>query len=739
LEKFKKTANRGIPFARSLTQSASDAVVSKEKTMQRFLTAAILVSMLSAGEACSFADETPQANFYVASNGNDAWSGRLAEPNADRTDGPLASFAGARDAVRKLKGKGPLADDVVVHIEQGTYRLDKPVVFTADDSGTDKAKISYVGFPGQEPVISGGVPITGWQKGDSGLWTANVPGVKEGQWYFHSLWVNGRRAVRAQSPNDGWHFAAGPVAEINRDPQFDNQNMETKRGLKFKENNIQKWSNPDDAMVVVYHAWTASLHYIDSIDETNKTVRFTNSTYFPIGFWNEIRFHVENVREALDAPGEWYLDRNTGVLTYYPLPGEDMTNAEVIAPRLETLLRIEGDAAAGNKVENLYFQNLSFQHTDWQMARDQAQDAQSGNFLTTATVLLRGARRCGFSDCEISHTGGYAVWCERGAKQNEFRQCHLHDLGAGGVRIGESNLPNDPKDQTENIIVENCFIHDGGKVIPQGCGVFIQQSSNNQVTHNEICDLFYTGVSVGWSWGYAPSTAHDNKIEYNHIHHLGWGKLSDMGGIYTLGISPGTTLKNNLIHDVLAFTYGGWGLYTDEGSSGITLENNIVYRVKDGCYHHHYGKENVLRNNILAYSFTDGQIRRSRPEEHQSFTFERNIVYFDRANLELGDWSKGSFPFDYNCYFDASGREIKFPGGLTFAEWQAKGQDQHSVIADPQFVDPRNGDFTLKSDSPAPKLGFKPIDESEIGLTGPSEWRDLPKKIERPAMKFPGE
>jgi parallel beta-helix repeat protein len=190
---------------------------------------------------------------------------------------------------------------------------------------------------------------------------------------------------------------------------------------------------------------------------------------------------------------------------------------------------------------------------------------------------------------------------------------------------------------------------------------------------------------------------------------------------------------------VLAFTYGGWGLYTDEGSSGITLENNIVYRVKDGCYHHHYGKENVLRNNILAYSFTDGQIRRSRPEEHQSFTFERNIVYFDRANLELGDWSKGSFPFDYNCYFDASGREIKFPGGLTFAEWQAKGQDQHSVIADPQFVDPRNGDFTLKSDSPAPKLGFKPIDESEIGLTGPSEWRDLPKKIERPAMKFPGE
>jgi hypothetical protein len=566
-----------------------------------------------------------------------------------------------------------------------------------------------------------------------------VPGVKEGRCYFHSLWVNGKRCTRARSPNEDWYFAAGPVAEINRDPKSDKDNLETKKGLKFKDDNIKSWANPDDALVVVYHAWTASLHYIDSIDDANKIVRFTNSSYFPMGFWNELRYYVENVREALDAPGEWYLDRKTGVLTYYPRPGEDMTQAEAIAPRMDSLVRLEGDAASGKKVEHLQFAYLKFQHTDWNMDRNQAQDAQSGEFLKDATIFLRSARSCDFLHSEIAHTGGYALWCERGTKQTRIEQCHLHDLGAGGVRIGESALPANPEEQTERNIVKNCFIHDGGKVIQEGCGVFVAQSSFNEVTHNEICDLLYTGVSVGWSWGYAPTTAHDNKIEYNHIHHLGYGKLSDMGGIYTLGVSPGTTLKNNLIHDVLAFTYGGWGLYTDEGSSGITLENNVVYRVKDGCFHQHYGKENVVRNNILAGSFTDGQIRRSRPEEHQSFTFERNIVYFDRANLVNGDWSKGTFPFDYNCYWDSSARPLVFPGGLTFQQWQAKGQDKNSVVADPLFADPQHGDFTLKPDSPALKLGFKPIDLSEIGLTGPAEWRDLPKKIERPAMKFPGE
>ena len=212
-----------------------------------------------------------------------------------------------------------------------------------------------------------------------------------------------------------------------------------------------------------------------------------------------------------------------------------------------------------------------------------------------------------------------------------------------------------------------------------------------------------------------------------------------MGGIYTLGVSPGTRLCHNVIHDVLCYSYGGWGLYTDEGSTGILMEDNIVYRVTDGAFHQHYGKENILRNNVLALSATAGQIRRSRPEKHVSFVLERNIIYSRGVPMLAGNWSDGGFQLDDNCYWDASGREAKFPGNLSLPQWQAKGQDAHSIVADPKFVGAAEYDFRLRPDSPALKLGFHPIDASQSGLTGPADWVALPKTVERPAMKLPGE
>ncbi len=651
-------------------------------------------------------------------------------------------------SIRAAKGKGDWSS-WTVHVKPGVYVLKEPLVFTPADSGTPDAPVRWVG-DGGEAVFSGGEPLSDWRDEGNGVWSAPIPKTpSDERACFEQLWVNGRRADRARLPNgDSANPIAGclRIANASITPVKDAAGKTTyiehvtpsnAAALATMQADKMPW-----AQMCVVHKWAFSRRVIKSIDPATGTVE----THSPVNWdgwkkWNsqETLVWFENVRGGFDAPGEWFYDGKNGRILYRPLPGEKIESVVAFAPssKLSRLVEIKGDPDKKELVHDILFSNLVFAVTDgWGEGRENNRPTQSyqhqAAFSNDGAITATGAHRLAWDRCVFRHTGNYALRFNDGCVSNTVARCLMEDLGAGGVIMGSwAGHVADGETLSRRVIsktaphsvafnrIEDCIIRGGGRFNPEATGIVFTHVSDSKVLHCDIYDFFYSGVSVGWTWGFRGSVAQRNEIAYNRIYDLGKGVMSDMGGVYTLGTSFGTTVHDNVIHDVNSYSYGGWGIYFDEGSEGVVAERNLCWNTTDGGFHQHYGTGCIVRNNIFAWNRTRGAVRMERAVVQDvpcTLNFLNNIVIVKGSPLagrgvrNVGDIWAG------NLWYDFSGKPDF--DGLDWNGWVASGKEILGKYADPQFENPEAFDFRLKPSSPAFALGFKPWDSSKAGSSG---------------------
>ena len=675
---------------------------------------------------------------WVSPEGSDTSAGTKARPVRTAQRAVMLLRQRRRASKRAATGR--------ILFRGGMHFLRRPLLLDHRDSGTtgvdgkgqpngEKAPTILAGAPGERATLSAGRRITGFKPIEihgCKAWVASIPAVRRGTWNFTQLWVNGRRADRPRRPETGTYRVAERLARRSTKGVHEQRYVfQGDEGFRFHAGEVERLHNLRDVEFVALHFWIESRIPLASVDEASRTAMLAyrsrmnltdNHTDTPAPYY------LDNVFEALARPGQWYLDRPAGKLYYVPRGGERMETAEVIAPVLGHVARLAGDAAGGRPVQHVMLENLTISHNEHAPTADARQATPQAACHVSGAIQLIGAEHCELRRCTVEHVGSYAVEIVGGSADCPLDRCHLHDLAAGGVKVFHSSLDDRAKGQSlwkgkgpwlhcRRITISDCHIHDGGHRWRQAVGVLVGNCSGNKVLHNHIHDFDYTGVSVGWTWGYRESNTCGNIIEWNHIHDIGRGVLSDMGGVYTLGQQQGTRIRYNHIHHIDSRGYGGWGIYPDEGSTDVLIECNLVHDTKCAGLHQHYGRNNLVRNNIFAFGRQDC-VAVSRFEPHSSLTFVNNIVLSDQPNI----WSPGynadradlQAQVDRNVYWCTASRRLVFQGGSLTA-WRRRGFDRHSVVKDPGFRNAAKRDFGLDLKSPATKLGFLPFDLSDVG------------------------
>ncbi len=500
--------------------------------------------------------------------------------------------------------------DVVGHItirlRQGMYFLNEPLLVRPEDHG-----VTFLGDDGA--CISGGIKIEGWHA-EGKLWVADVPDFNGRPLEFRQLWVNGKKAVRARDVVD--------FEEMNRIISVDKAHREIWVPAKA----VKSVVNEPYAEMILHEMWCVSVLRIKSIrfcgdsaavsfHEPESRIQFEHPWPSPMvtDDGHNSPFYLANALTLLDKPGEWYYDVRTLKLYYMPHEGGQISTAEVIAPMMETLVVVEG--TADDRVNDVCFRNVIFSHTTWrrpsyyghvplqagmyltdayklrpQMVRENNHKLDNQGWLgrASAAVQVEWAENIRFEECGFSHLGGSGLDFVIGDTDCEVNHCSFQDISMNGCVVGsfspvgyETHRPFNPSDDREicrGTTIRNSFFRDVTND-DWGCvAIAAGYVAETNICHNEICDVSYTGISLGWGWNRDKVCMHDNRVQYNLIHHYA-RHMYDVAGIYTLGNQPGSIISNNIVRDIYSPTYvhdpNHWFyLYADEGSSNILVRDN---------------------------------------------------------------------------------------------------------------------------------------------------------------------
>jgi len=624
---------------------------------------------------------------------------------------PFATLTRARDAVRQMKKT--LKEPVTVYIRGGTYYLNGPLVFTAEDSGSRQAPVVYRAADGQKVVISGGQRLVlNWKAYRDGIMKAKTPvGLKIDQ-----LFVDGTRRHMARYPN--------------YDPKVLVYNGFSRNA--FSRERASRWANPAGGFIHAMHRhrW-GGYHYRITGKKEDNTITYQGGwqNNRKMGMHPEHRF-VENIIEELDAPEEWFHDTKTSTLYYYPPKGTDLENATIEIVRLRHLVEFQGSQE--KPVCFIRLIGLTFRHaartfmdtkepllrSDWTIYRGGA-------------VLFNGSEDCGIENSTFDQVGGNAVFVNNYNRRITIKGCHIFGAGASGVafvgdpgavrnplfeygqRQSYADIDKTPGPKTENYpedcVVQDCLIHRIGVVEKQATGVQISMSRVITIRHCSIYDVGRAGINIseGTFGGHLIEfcDVFDTVLETgDHGSFNSWGR----DRFWRLKNAPAEKLpklalldaEKTIIRNSRWRCDHGWDIDLDDGSSNYEIYNNLLLKgglkFREGFHRKAYNNI-IINNSFHPHVWYDNS--------HDVFT--RNIVmgpYRPAGGMTKGKWGR---EVNRNLFTTNDADRRKFV---------AHGCDENSIVGDPMFIDPANGDFRVKENSPAIKLGFKNFAMNSFGV-----------------------